>query len=128
MPARPRARQAAEPAGDGNVVQLVPRQRPPRPVTISPHSTRMTKSQAQRRRQDVIVGLGAASLLSFLATIAFSGAMLMVHLAIDVVFLAFLALSLRASARQKARSQVSYLPATPRLNQATVAQRSSAAR
>ena len=97
-------------------------------MTISAHSTRLTKTQAQRRRQDVIVGLGSASLLSFLATIAFSGAMLTVHLVIDAAFLAFLALSLRASARLKARSQVSYLPASPRLNQATVAPRSSAVR
>ena len=40
-----------------------------RPVGGRP--ARMTRSQAQQRRQDVIVALGAASLLTFLATIAF---------------------------------------------------------
>ena len=58
----------------------------------------MTRSAAQQRRQDVIVGLGAASLLTFLATIAFGGPLLLVHLAVDVALLAYLGLVCRSPA------------------------------
>jgi hypothetical protein len=91
----------------------------------------MTRTQAQQRRQDVIVGLGAASLLTFLATLAFGGPLLFLHLLVDVALLAYLGLVLQATRRNQERAEVAYLNPSPRLTGAVVPasqQRSSAAR
>ena len=88
----------------------------------------MTRSQAQQRRQDVIVGLGAASLLTFLATIAFGGPLLFLHLAVDVALLGYLAMVLQVTRRNQGRAAVSYLAPSPRVMVPAQQQRSSAAR
>jgi hypothetical protein len=64
----------------------------------------------QQRRQDVIVALLAASLLSFLATLTFSGLFLYLHVVIDLALVAYVAAVLTVTRRVQARSQVSYLP------------------
>lgn len=56
------------------------------------------------------MALLAASLLSFLATLAFSGALLPLHLAIDVLLGAYLLAVLAVTRRRPARSPVTYLP------------------
>ena len=68
------------------------------------------RSVAQQRRQDVIVALLAASLLSFLATLTFSGLFLYLHLVIDVALVAYVGAVLTLTRRHQARSQVTYLP------------------
>ncbi len=68
---------------------------------------------AAQRRQDIIVGLGAMALLSLLAMFTFGGAMLYVHLAVDVLFIAYLGLVLAAGRSERVRPPVSYLPAQP---------------
>lgn len=70
----------------------------------------LRRSPAQQRRQDVIVALVAASLLSFLATITFSGAFLAVHLVIDVALVAYVAAVLSVTRRTQSRGSVTYLP------------------
>jgi len=44
----------------------------------------------RKRRQDVLITLGAAALLTLLATVAFGGVFLYLHLAADVLMLAYL--------------------------------------
>jgi len=79
----------------------------PRPQAPSGPSGR---SAGQQRRQDVIVALLAASLLSFLATLTFSGLFLYLHLAIDLALVAYVGAVLTLTRRNQARSsQVTYL-------------------
>jgi hypothetical protein len=75
-----------------------------------PAGGRSGRSAAQQRRQDVIVGLLAASLLSFLATVTFSGLFLILHLVIDAALVAYVGAVLALTRRKQARSQVAYLP------------------
>ena len=76
-----------------------------------PQSRNNGRSVAQQRRQDVIVALLAASLLSFLATLTFSGLFLYLHLLIDVALVAYVGAVLTLTRRNHARSsQVTYLP------------------
>lgn len=113
-------------ASGSNVVRMTPRPPAPRasssvaapaghraqravPSTAS-RPAPVRRSSNQQRRQDIIVGLGAASLLSFLATLAFSGALLPLHLAIDVLLGAYLLAVLAVTRRRPARSSVAYLP------------------
>jgi hypothetical protein len=124
-----------------NVVRMTPRQTAPQPSpslgstrSIPPQSQRpvagtsltpVRRSFNQQRRQDIIVALLAASLLSFLATLAFSGALLPLHLAIDVLLGAYLLAVLAVTRRRPARSPVTYLP---RATVSVPAQRRSIAR
>ena len=68
---------------------------------------------AAQRRQDIIVGLGALALLSLLAMFTFGGALLYVHLAVDVLLIAYLGLVLAAGRSERVRPPVSYIPAQP---------------
>ena len=89
------------------------------------------RSGAQQRRQDVIVALLAASLLSFLATLTFSGLFLYLHVLIDLALVAYVAAVLTVTRRVQARSaQVSYLPQRSAMVPATAhqQQRRTAAR
>jgi hypothetical protein len=92
-------------------------------------SGRMTRSQAQQRRQDVIVALSAAVLLTLLATVAFGGAMLYVQLVVDVLLVAYLGLLLFAPRRSaKSASKVTYLTPAPARPVVPAHQRSTVAR
>jgi hypothetical protein len=105
-----------------------------RPVSLATsrgpiRSERMTRSQAQQRRQDVIVALSAAALLTLLATVAFGGVMLYVHLLVDLLFVAYLGLLLLAPRRTaKPVSKVTYLTPAPARPVAPARHRSTAAR
>jgi hypothetical protein len=89
---------------------------------------RMTHSQAQRRRQDVLVALFASVLLSLLATVAFP-ALLPLHLLADVLLVAYLGLLLFAPRRAaKSASKVTYLAPAPARPVAPARQRSTVAR
>jgi hypothetical protein len=101
--------------------------RSPRPAAALPTAP-TTKSAAQRRRQDVIVALGAAALLSFLATLAFGGAVLVLHLMIDLALVGYLAMVLRTTRRPSARSNVAYLAPQASVVTTPVRARSTAAR
>jgi hypothetical protein len=115
-----RASQPARPAGHRAPSAPAPRTQ-----------SRSGRSAAQQRRQDVIVALLAASLLSFLATVTFSGLFLYLHLLIDAALVAYVGAVLTLTRRKQARSQVAYLPQrSPLSSMATVPaqQRRSAAR
>jgi len=57
------------------------------------------------------VGLGALALLSLLAMFTFGGAMLYVHLVVDLLLISYLGLVLLAGRSERVRPEVSYLPA-----------------
>ena len=68
----------------------------------------------RKRRQDVLVSLGAASLLTLLATIAFGPFFLYVHLLTDALLVGYLVLLQRATtAAGGARSDVAHRVADP---------------
>jgi hypothetical protein len=129
--ARPRAGAVASPAAQ--TARPAPAARTGRPVGAPSSRTggpqRMTRSQAQQRRQDVIVALSAAALLTLLATVAFGGVMLYLHLLVDLLFVAYLGLLLMAPKRAAKRPQVTYLtPAPARQPVSAAHQRSTVAR
>jgi hypothetical protein len=120
-----------------NVVPIVPRVTRPRtgavastaaplpaqrsrtaPQIANAAPRRATRGSAHQRRQDVIVTLSAAALLSLLATVAFGGAVLYLHLLIDLLFVGYLGLLLFATGGSRSTAStraVTYLaPARPR--------------
>lgn len=68
------------------------------------------RSPAAQRRQDIIVGLAALSLLTLLAMLTFGGPLLYLHLLVDVALVAYLAAALNVSRVENLRSRVAYLP------------------
>ena len=56
------------------------------------------------------MSLFAASLLTFLATITFSGLFLVLHVIVDLALVAYLAAVLSVTRRRAARGRVTYLP------------------
>ncbi len=93
---------------DDNVIDL--RSRRPSPVQRpnplqrnsspagAPSAPRPVSAAVRKRRQDVLVALGAAALLTLLATVAFGGVFLYVHLVCDVAMAAYLIALQRAGA------------------------------
>ena len=67
---------------------------------------RMTKTQAQRRRQDVLSTLGAAALITFLGAISFGGAFTAINVVVDVAFALYVAALLSVTRRKKVQSEV----------------------
>lgn len=65
---------------------------------------RMTRTAAQRRRQDVLAALGAAALLTFLGAMSLGGVFMAVHVAVDVLLVAYLGLLLTVTKRERVRS------------------------
>ena len=135
-PVAPRRVGTSRPTVANNVLPFTPRPvGAPRPAaapsaSAAGHPAQVThRSPAAQRRQDVIVALGALSLLSLLAMLTFGGAMLYIHLLIDVALLAYLGAVLNVSRVEKMRSRVAYLPhqASPLLT-VTQSNRRSAAR
>ena len=70
---------------------------------------KMTRTDAQQRRQDVLTALAGAAVVSFLAVLAFGGPMLYLHAVIDLLFLAYVCGMLTATRRSRVRGQVSVL-------------------
>lgn len=75
----------AVPSGTSNVINL-PRSRSAAPI----EHTREVSPAVRRRRQEVLMVLGSGAVISLLAAIAFGGAMLVIHLLIDVLLVAYL--------------------------------------
>ena len=89
------ARRPAQPARPAQAVR--PASRPgaqPRPRVDG-------AAVAQRRRQDIITALFAASLLSFLAFLSFGGPMLIVHVVVDVLLVLYVGLVLLTTRRER---------------------------
>jgi hypothetical protein len=114
---RPTGTPTFGPAHMGTVVEFSPRagrpapaQRPVRTAADRRAPRPAPRTSAAQRRQEVIVGLGAAALLSLLAMLAFGGVMLILHLVIDVALIAYLALALQVSRTERSASRVAYLP------------------
>ena len=122
---QPRAARPARPAQQSARVQQ-PRTRPVA-VPTPEKSDEPVRSTAQHRRQEILVGLGAAALLTFLATISFGGVWLAVHLLVDLVFVAYLGLVLMFTRSQPA-SKVTYLHQAAPVQAAPYEQRRTAAR
>lgn len=81
-----------------------------------PASARNGRSPVQQRRQEVLTGLVAAALLSFLASVSLGGFAVTIHAAIDVLFVFYLVALLVVTRREKLRSQVNTLyPSQPQL-------------
>ncbi len=93
------------PAGSNRQMQSPQMARP----QGAPRPSQERRSSVQQRRQDVIVALLAGSLLSFLATLTFSGAFLYLHVAIDVVLVMYVLAVLVVTRRSAGRSEVRYL-------------------
>lgn len=75
---------------------------PARPVQGTNARPRVSgAAAAQRRRQDIITGLFAASLLSFLAYLSFGGPMLVVHVVVDVMLVFYVGLVLASTRRER---------------------------
>ncbi len=87
-----RRRSAAKPETPANVVDIHSRARSVRPAASQPQQARAAVSPVRKRRQDVLVILGSAALLSLLATVAFGGFFLPIHLAVDMLLIGYLML------------------------------------
>lgn len=81
-------RSAAKAEIPANVVDIRSRARSVRPA--APQQARTAASPVRKRRQDVLAILGSAAILSLLATVAFGGIFLTIHLVVDVLLIAYL--------------------------------------
>lgn len=70
----------------------------PAPVPRVPDPPRPVSPAVRKRRQDVLMSLGSAAVLTLLATVAFGGIFLYLHLLTDVLLAAYLVLLARAGA------------------------------
>lgn len=95
--------------GPRPVVERAPVRRAPAAAPAGP----VVRTRAQQRRQDILTTLVAAALLSFLGFATFGGPLLVVHIAVDVLLAAYVALWLSVTRRERMRAQVSYLPGRP---------------
>jgi hypothetical protein len=76
---------------------------------------RMTRTDAQRRRRDVLVTLAAAAGLTFLLALVAGGPVWLLHLSVDAALLGYVAMLMQVQQqRPTARSNVRYLPAQHR--------------
>lgn len=86
--------------------------RRPRPAQSA--GVQKSRVDPRRRRQDVLVVLGAAAILTLLATVAFGGVFLVLHLVVDVALIAYLvalAQVLNIFGNNAARTQPAHGPA-----------------
>jgi len=95
-----------------NVAQLAGRSSQVSRPAPSPAAVR--RAESRRRRRDVFVTLLGAVVVTFLLAIALGGAVWMLHLAVDLVFAAYVALlvSMQQQTAEKER-KVRYMPPTP---------------
>jgi len=76
---------------------------------------RMTRTDAQRRRRDVLVTLAAAAALTFVLALVAGGPVWLLHLSVDAALLGYVAMLMQVQQqRPTARSNVRYLPAQAR--------------
>ena len=74
----------------------------------------MRRAESRRRRRDVFVTLLGAVGVTFLLAVALGGSIWMLHLLVDVVFVAYVALlvNMQQQSMEKER-KVRYMPPTP---------------
>jgi hypothetical protein len=100
-----------------NVAQLAGRS--PQTRRPAPSPVAMRRAETRRRRRDVFVTLLGAVAVSFVLAVALGGAVWMLQLAVDVVFVAYVALlvSLQQQHVEK-EHKVRYMPPTASARQA----------
>lgn len=74
---------------------------------------RPRRSAVQQRRQDILSALIAAALLSFLGSVSVGGFLMVVHAAIDIALVLYLAALLTIKRREQMRAQVGVLYQAP---------------
>lgn len=76
----------------------------------------MSRTDAQRRRRDVLATLAASAVLTFLLAVVAGGSVWLLHLSVDAALLGYVALLLhiKETRRSPARANVRYLPAQHR--------------
>lgn len=80
-----------------------------RPMSARVH---MTRSEAMRRRRDVVATLATAAVLTFLLAVALGGSVWLLHLTVDAALLGYVAMLMQIQQqRAQVRSTVRYLPA-----------------
>jgi nitrate reductase NapE component len=91
-----------------NVAQLAGRSSAPSPAALR-------RAEARRRRRDVFVFLLGAVGVTFILAVAMGGPVWMLHLAVDVVFVAYVGLLVSMQAQTSEREvKVRYMPQTTR--------------
>lgn len=88
-------------------VQMHRQQRPVSP-SLAPMSAARRSAQ-QQRRQEVLMGLVAAAVLTFLGAISVGGVVVVVHAIVDVALVAYIFALASLAQRGKARSNVTTL-------------------
>lgn len=101
----------ATPVHNNNVVHISQYGRPvARYGQVAPAGiTKMTRTEAQQRRHDVLTLLAGGAVVSFLAIVAFGPAMIVVHALFDVLLLAYVGAMLTTTRRNRVRHHVSVL-------------------
>jgi hypothetical protein len=93
-----------------NIAQLAGRSRPGRPSPAA-----MRRAEARRRRRDVFLTLLGAVVVTFVLALALSGGLWMLHLAVDVAFLAYVGLLISIQQQSMEKDvKVRYMPQGPR--------------
>ena len=89
----------------------------PAPIGYGPvglgarRASTMTRSEARRRRRDVLFILGGAALVTLMLAVVVGGPLVWLHLAVDVVLLAYLGLLAHTQRLAiERRNKVRYLP------------------
>jgi hypothetical protein len=75
---------------------------------------RMNRTDAQRRRRDVLTTLAAAAALTFVLALVAGGAVWLLHLSVDAALLGYVAMLMQVQQQRPARANVRYLPPQPR--------------
>lgn len=80
---RPGNRAAAPAAGSSNVIDMRSR------AGAEPAPVRAVSPAVRKRRQEILIALGTAAVLTLLCTVAFGGPFLMLHIVADVLLVAY---------------------------------------
>jgi hypothetical protein len=104
-----------------NVAQLAGRPGARRPA---PSQAAMRRAEARRRRRDVFVTLLGAVAVTFVLALALGGTVWMLHLAVDLVFLAYVGMLISMQQQSIEKDvKVRYMPQAPRQAQPQLAVR-----
>jgi hypothetical protein len=96
-----------------NVSQLAARPRPGQGPSRRPSAAAMRRAEVRRRRRDVFVTLLGAVGVSFLLAVVLGGSVWMLHVVIDVAFLAYVAMLVSIQQQSAEREmKVRHLPPT----------------
>ncbi|MGK2948848.1 MAG: hypothetical protein ACSLFP_09760 [Acidimicrobiales bacterium] len=94
----------------GTVAQLAAR-----PGRAAPSQAAVRRAEARRRRRDVFLTLLGAVAVTFLLALALGGSVWLLHLAVDVAFLAYVGLLISIQQQSIEKDvKVRYMPQAPR--------------